>query len=57
MVTGQSRQKVHETVSQTIKAGYGDLILSSQLHGKYKSENHRVQSGPGINELLIALDE
>jgi hypothetical protein len=33
-VEGQSGKKVQETLSQTIKAGYGSMHLSSQLGKK-----------------------
>jgi hypothetical protein len=40
MVQGQPGQKVHETLSQPIKAGHGGTHLSFQLWGKHKQEDH-----------------
>jgi hypothetical protein len=43
IVQGQPRQKVHKTSSQPIKAGRGDMHLSSQLHETCKQGS----CGPG----------
>jgi hypothetical protein len=37
---GQPRQEVFKTLSQPIKAGYGDVCLSFQLCRKHKKEDH-----------------
>jgi hypothetical protein len=38
-VQSQPGHKVHETLSQPIKAGCGGVCLSSQLHGKHKQKD------------------